>query len=123
VRDGAGVQATSRQQVKGAGLEAENPHSPEERSTSAMLDRLIDDSPLSNLHPQLLTLKSGYEFLSTLDHNLRLTIGRTTRVPNANHAVLTTIASRMNLDSPCNLLETLTLHRLAIREAFDEIFK
>ncbi|MEJ7624355.1 MAG: hypothetical protein WKF34_10225 [Pyrinomonadaceae bacterium] len=93
------------------------------RSTSAMFDRLIRAAAgsRSNFTSPLQTLKSGYEFLSTLDHNLRLTIGRTTRVPNANQGVLTTIAGRMHLSSPADLLEQLTIHRLAIRDAFDGI--
>ena len=63
----------------------------------------------------------GYSFLSTLDHNLRLTVGRTTRVPLGNENALTTIAARMGLTNAADLLEQLTLHRLNIREAFDTI--
>ncbi len=71
--------------------------------------------------PALRPLIDGYEFLSTLDHNLRLTIGRTTRIPLANDAALKTIATRMKLPSTADLLESLTLHRLQIRSAFDAI--
>ena len=66
-------------------------------------------------------LNAGYNFLSELDHNLRLTIGRTTRVPLGNENALKTIAGRMGLGSPADLLEQLTLHRLAIRSAFESI--
>ncbi|HMO80405.1 MAG TPA: DUF294 nucleotidyltransferase-like domain-containing protein [Pyrinomonadaceae bacterium] len=63
----------------------------------------------------------GYEFLSSLDHYLRLTVGRTSRLPLANQNALTTIARRMGLASPTDLLENLSVHRLDIRSAFDLI--
>ena len=68
-------------------------------------------------------LRDGYRFLSALDHNLRLTIGRTNRLPLANETALKTIAARMSLASPVDLLEQLTLHRLAVREAFENILE
>ena len=90
-----------------------------DRSTPFMLERLKTAGALSaGNHAEML---AGYEFLSTLDHNLRLTVGRTPRVPLANHAALTTIAARMTLSSPAELLEQLTFHRLAIRNAFETI--
>ena len=110
--------------------EPENP-----RSTAAMLDKLITKytnhsiatdslspvslppSPVSSLQ----SFRAGHEFLSLLDHQLRLTIGRTTRLPLANQTALATIAERMGLGSPAELLENLTANRLAIREAFDAI--
>jgi glutamine synthetase adenylyltransferase len=78
------------------------------------------------LHPQrehLIALRDGYIFLAELDHNLRLTVGRTTRVPLANQHALDTIASRMRLDSSAELLETLTVHRHAIRDAFGKVIE
>jgi len=90
-----------------------------DRSTTFMLERLkVNDSITEAVHAELF---AGYQFLSAVDHNLRLTVGRTTRVPLANHTALNTIATRMNLASPADLLEQLTLHRLAIRAVFDEI--
>ncbi len=100
------------------------PDDSENRSTTCMLERLADRSnkiggdALPTANGQLLT---GYEFLSALDHNLRLTVGRTNRVPLANETALKTIAKRMGLSSSADLLEQLTLHRLAIREAFENI--
>ncbi len=90
-----------------------------DRSTAFMLERLRANDSLSN--ETYADLAAGYEFLSTLDHNLRLTVGRTTRVPVANHAALATIAERMLLASTADLSEQLTLHRLAIRTAFENI--
>ncbi len=95
------------------------PDESDDRSTTFMLRHL---AAAGSLDDEILNaLLTGYEFLSTLDHNLRLTVGRTNRIPLANETALKTIAARMNLDSPSDLLEQLTLHRLAIREAFDII--
>src|SRR5437762_13424195 len=95
------------------------PDDQENRSTLFMLNRLKEEDSLSaQLHADL---SSGYEFLSTLDHNLRLTVGRSRRVPFANTDALATITARMRLSSSEELLERLTLHRLAIRGAFDKI--
>nr|HMS40370.1 hypothetical protein [Pyrinomonadaceae bacterium] len=63
----------------------------------------------------------GYEFLAKLDHNLRLVIGRSTRLPLANQNSLRIISNRMNLASTSELLENLTLHRLNIRTAFENV--
>ena len=95
------------------------PDDGDDRSTPFMLERLGIAGSLAD--DELHGLLDGYEFLSTLDHNLRLTVGRTDRIPLANETALKTIAGRMNLDSPSDLLEQLTLHRLAVREAFENI--
>ncbi|MFT3744867.1 MAG: hypothetical protein QM785_11325 [Pyrinomonadaceae bacterium] len=90
-----------------------------DRSTSHMLERLKANGSLdAETHSELL---AGYKFLSALDHDLRLTVGRTTRVPLANHTALANIAQRMKLASADELLEQLTVHRLTIREIFDRI--
>lgn len=95
------------------------PDEPGDRSTPHMLERLKTSGSLNGeMFEELL---AGYHFLATLDHNLRLTVGRTTRVPQANLTALETIAKRMHLSSTSELLEQLTLHRLNVRAAFDTI--
>ena len=95
------------------------PDDESDRSTTFMLERLAANSSLAAAtHSELL---AGYEFISVLDHNLRLTVGRTTRVPLSNEPALKTIAARMGLASSGDLLEQLTVHRLSIRAAFDGI--
>jgi glutamate-ammonia-ligase adenylyltransferase len=89
-----------------------------DRSTAAMLGRLAGVKELADVKDELTTLREGYRFLSELDHNLRLTVGRTTRVPLGKQAVLETIAGRMKFGSAAELLQQLTLHRIEIREAF-----
>ena len=95
------------------------PDDHDDRSTPFMLEQLKNNGSLTvETHAEL---RAGYEFLSALDHNLRLTVGRTTRIPLGNRTALQTIAGRMNFASPAELLETLTLRRLGIRAAFDNL--
>ena len=89
------------------------------RSTSFMLAKLheidtIDDETYTDL-------AQGYKFLSSLDHQIRLTIGRTTRVPVSNHSAISTIAGRMDIGSAAQLVEELNVHRLSIRNAYERI--
>ena len=89
------------------------------RSTEFMLDRLRESGSLSVAHHD--AVRDAYRFLSSLDHQLRLVIGRTTRLPVANEKALDTIAERMHLKDHTDLTGQLTLHRLNLRKAFDEI--
>ncbi len=95
------------------------PDDSDDRTTTFMLEKLVESGSLtSQLHTAVV---AGYEFLFTFDHNLRLTVGRTTRVPLANRSALQTIATRMKLTSSEELLENLSIHRLNVRNAFDQI--
>ena len=69
------------------------------------------------------SLSNGYRFLRKLDHNLRLSVGRSTRLPIANQSVLEIISARMDLDSVNELIEQLTFHRLSVHDAFESILK
>jgi glutamate-ammonia-ligase adenylyltransferase len=93
----------------------------ENRSTAFTLKKLYENNSLNKEDFQNFT--NGYEFLSELDHNLRLTVGRSTRLPIANQTVLQTIVKRMKLDSVKDLLEKLTVHRLEIRASFENVLK
>lgn len=90
-----------------------------DRSTQYVLELLRERGSLSSDDHRMLA--EGYAFLSELDHNLRLTVGRTTRIPFANESVMSTIAGRMRISSVSELNERLTLHRLEIRSAFESI--
>ncbi|MEP7149712.1 MAG: hypothetical protein ABI857_12610, partial [Acidobacteriota bacterium] len=90
-----------------------------DRSTDVMLGKLHERGALSS--SDYAVLIAGYRYLSMLDHGLRLTVGRRTRLPAANHKALESIAARMELDSPAELIERITLHRLEIRSAFERI--
>jgi glutamate-ammonia-ligase adenylyltransferase len=91
-----------------------------DRSTLFTLEKLHEKKALSDDDFQ--NFSSGYRFLNELDHNLRLLVGRSTRLPLANKTSLELIATRMGLPSIADLLEKLTLHRLNIRKSFENIF-
>ncbi|HEX8286923.1 MAG TPA: hypothetical protein VF556_02950 [Pyrinomonadaceae bacterium] len=89
------------------------------RSTVFMLKALYENNSLGK--EDFANFSEGYNFLSKLDHNLRLTVGRSTRLPLANQTALQTITKRMKLSSVKELLENLTIHRLNIRKSFENI--
>jgi glutamate-ammonia-ligase adenylyltransferase len=95
------------------------PDGESDRSTTAMIETLHKRGSLPD--DVAADLRAGYDFLAALDHNIRLTVGRSTRLPAGNHAAMTTIASRMSLSSPSDLLEQLTLHRLSVHDAFQNV--
>jgi glutamate-ammonia-ligase adenylyltransferase len=95
------------------------PDDPDDRSTAYMLGLLLAKGSLTeSAHT---AFSRGYDFLTELDHNLRLTVGRTTRLPFANKTAMLTTAAKMGLDSPDELIERLSLHRIEIRSAFEKI--
>lgn len=95
------------------------PDEADAHSTGDVLTILHERGSL--LSPDFEALMHGYKFLSSLDHELRLTIGRTTRLPHQNHGALPIIARRLRLPSPNELLQNLALHRIEIRRAFDRV--
>jgi glutamate-ammonia-ligase adenylyltransferase len=95
------------------------PDDENDRSTSFMIERLCASGSISDDVAR--ELQAGYEFLAAFDHNVRLTVGRTTRLPVGNESAIRTIAERMALPSHSDLLEHLTLHRLNIRAAFEKL--
>ncbi|MDQ3800785.1 MAG: hypothetical protein M3384_15160 [Acidobacteriota bacterium] len=97
------------------------PDDAENRSTRATLRKLRENGSLAEIDFQ--AFDEGYDFLSRLDHSLRLTVGRTNRLPLANPAAMQTIVERMKLASANDLPEKLTFHRLAIRAAFENVLK
>ncbi len=97
------------------------PDDAENRSTLFSLDKLYKNDSLSK--ENYAKLADGYKFLSELDHNLRLCVGRSTRVPYANQKALQIIANRMNLQTTAELLEQLTQYRLSINSAYENILQ
>jgi len=97
------------------------PDDAENRSTDFMLGRLYENKSLSE--EDFESFSKGYLFLSELDHHLRLTVGRSTRLPIANQNALQIICERMKIGSINEFLEKLTVHRLNIRASFENILK
>ena len=90
-----------------------------DRSTSAALAELRAAGTLAE--EQFTLLSGGYEFLSRLDHHIRLSIGRSSTLPAGRPDVMSVIARRMALSGVPELAEQLTVHRLNIRASFDEL--
>ena len=88
------------------------------RSTIFTLERLREEGSLND--DDFETLSSGYSLLRTIDHNLRLIVGRSTRLPDSDHVIARDVAKRMELDS-AHLHQTLIEKMKEIREAYSRI--
>lgn len=97
------------------------PDDEKNRSTAFALQKLYENNSLTE--EDFRNFSSGYEFLSELDHNLRLTVGRSTRLPMANRNALAIITKRMKIASIQELSEKLTIHRLNIRNSFEAVLQ
>ncbi len=97
------------------------PDTDDSRSSGRMLQKLRSKGSLSD--PNFEGLFSGYEFLSALDHSMRLIIGRTHVVPHSGNSHLRKIVARLGFTSLAEFHQQLSLHRIAIREAFDSVMK
>jgi glutamate-ammonia-ligase adenylyltransferase len=91
----------------------------DDRSTALTLERLREEGSLSE--DDFAVLSSGYSLLRSIDHNLRLTVGRSTRLPDPNHVTARDVAVRMGFASVSELQETLADQMLAIRAAYNRI--
>ena len=97
------------------------PDDADNRSTAFMLEKLHENESLNKA--DFRNFFDGYEFLTELDHHLRLTVGRSSNIPLANQTALQTIVNRMKIASIRDLSEQLTFHRLNIRAAFENIMR
>ncbi|HEY0385775.1 MAG TPA: hypothetical protein VGC64_07165, partial [Pyrinomonadaceae bacterium] len=91
------------------------------RSTPATLERLhaagaLDDADYA-------ALDEGYALLRSLDHYLRLIVGRSTRLPAQDHPSLQDIAVSLNYSSAQALSLDLHAHMAEVRAAYDRITK
>ena len=93
----------------------------EDRSTAFTLERLQQESSLSE--EDYLALSTGYSLLRAVDHNLRLMVGRSTRLPDPDHPTAKDVATKMGFESALALRETLVEQMQAIREAYDRILE
>jgi glutamate-ammonia-ligase adenylyltransferase len=95
------------------------PDENQDRSTPATLSRLRAAGSLDE--QDFNAMSTAYAFLRTLDHNLRLVIGRSTRLPSTDNPALRDIARRMELSSPAELTRALTTHMENTRAAYNRI--
>jgi glutamate-ammonia-ligase adenylyltransferase len=91
----------------------------DDRSTAFTLERLREEGSLDE--EDFSVLSSGYSLLRSIDHNLRLIVGRSTRLPDPNHVTARDVAARMGFATVSELQETLTDRMKAIREAYNRI--
>jgi glutamate-ammonia-ligase adenylyltransferase len=91
----------------------------DDRSTAFTLDRLREEGSLSE--EDFVVLSSGYSLLRSIDHNLRLIVGRSTRLPDPNHPTARDVALRAGFGSVREMQETLTDQMKSIRSTYKRI--
>ena len=91
----------------------------DDRSTSFTLERLREEGSLSD--EDYAALSSGYNLLRSIDHNLRLIVGRSTRLPDPNHPTAKDVATRVGFGSASELQASLADQMQAIRAAYKRI--
>lgn len=91
----------------------------EDRSTALTLERLREEGSLTD--DDFTTMSTGYSLLRSIDHNLRLIVGRSTRLPDPNHVTARDVAARMGFASVTELQETLIEQMQAIRDSYNRI--
>jgi glutamate-ammonia-ligase adenylyltransferase len=95
------------------------PDEGEDRSTRSTLERLQATGSLEE--EDYAALSSGYTLLRSIDHHLRLIVGRSARLPATDHPTLREIAKKLGFGSGSALNKTLLERMQAIREAYDRI--
>jgi glutamate-ammonia-ligase adenylyltransferase len=91
----------------------------ENRSTLATLVRLEANGSLEMRDFE--ALSQGYELLRSVDHHLRLIVGKVAALPATDYPAFKEIARRLDFRTPAELGETLRARMEAIREAYDRI--
>jgi glutamate-ammonia-ligase adenylyltransferase len=95
------------------------PDASEDRSTHAVLERLREAGSLNDEDYRV--MREGYATLRILDHQLRLIVGRSTRLPSTDHAALRDIARQLDYASANDLIESLAQHMKKIRASYKRI--
>jgi glutamate-ammonia-ligase adenylyltransferase len=91
----------------------------EARSTASTLERLAAAGSLDAVDYEILA--NGYALLRSVDHHLRLIIGKVTALPSVDHVALKEIAAKLNFESAVSLRERVIAQMRGIREAYDRI--
>jgi len=100
-------------------LRNEVPDEGDDRSTAFTLERLHQEGALAD--EEYSALSAGYGLLRSVDHNLRLIAGRSTRLPNPDHPTAKDVATKMGFESASGLGEVLAEQMRSIREAYNRI--
>ena len=91
----------------------------ENRSTARTLERLRQEELLSEDDFHIFT--HGYNLLRSIDHELRLIVGRSTRFPDPNHVTARDVSWRAGFESVAELQEMLTDQMKTIRATYKRI--
>ncbi len=92
-----------------------------DRTTRATLRRLREAGSLEEA--DFLALDGGYALLRSVDHQLRLIVGRSTRLPLPEHPALRDIGRRLGYDDATDLTEELKVRMTSIRGAYRRIVR
>ena len=90
-----------------------------DRSTNATLEQLKRNGSLKQEEYESLT--SGYGLLRSVDHQLRLTLGKVAALPSNTHPAFEEIGLRLGFASGRQLSETLGERMRAVRDAYERI--
>ncbi len=90
-----------------------------DRSTNATLEQLKRNGSLADKDYEALT--QGYELLRSVDHQLRLVVGKVPTLPSITHPALGEIASSLGFSTGRELNEALLERMRAIRDTYDRI--
>ena len=91
----------------------------DDRTTTATLGRLRATGSLNEV--DFLALTEGYALLREVDHQLRLIVGRSARLPAPEHPAFRDIARRLGYDAAAELTKELNLRMREIRRAYERI--
>lgn len=91
----------------------------EDRSTRTTLERLLGAGSLSD--EDFGALSNGYALLRSVDHHLRLIVGRSACLPRPDQPALRDIAKKLGYVSAQALMENLGERMASIRAAYDRI--
>jgi glutamate-ammonia-ligase adenylyltransferase len=100
-------------------LRDEVPDEGDDRSTAFTLERLQQEGLLDE--EDYSALSAGYGLLRAVDHNLRLIVGRSTRLPSPDHPTARDVATKMGFESAEALRTVLVEQMRGIREAYNRI--
>ena len=91
----------------------------DDRTTTATLGRLRATGSLNEA--DFLALDEGYQLLRAVDHQLRLIVGRSARLPAPEHPAFRDIARRLGYVAAAELTKELNLRMAGIRRAYEGI--
>ena len=95
------------------------PDDGEDRTTPQILTRLLDSKSIDE--ENFARMFAGYGLLRSVDHQLRLIVGRSATVPARESAAFADIARRLGYETAEQLENDLISRMKQIRQAYDNI--